>query len=257
MIHETAIVAPTVRLGKGVSIGPYTVIEGEVSIGDGTRIGPRVHICGWTTIGNDVKIHAGAIIGDEPQDYSYNGEKSFCVIGDRTIIREYVTIHRAEGEGKTTSIGDDSMIMGFAHIGHNVTIGNRCVISNNDVLGGHVVIEDKAIISTGTGIHQFCRIGTMSLTGPYMKITRDIPPYSLIEHTSVMGLNVVGLKRNGVDAPARKALKSAIKTLLFSSKLRAEALAEVEATHGDVPEVKHLLDFFTTSKRGVLNGYRR
>jgi UDP-N-acetylglucosamine acyltransferase len=257
MIHETAVIGPDVTLGEGVSVGPYSVIEDEVIIGDGTRIGPHAHINGWTTIGNNVKIHAGAIVGDEPQDYSYAGEKSFCTIGDDTIIREYATIHRAEGEGNTTSIGSNCMIMGFAHVGHNVQIGNRCVISNNNIIAGHVVVEDKAIISAGTGVHQFCRVGTMSLTGPYMKIAQDVPPYCLIEKNAVMGLNVIGLKRNGIEKDARKALKGAVKELLFSSKLRSEAIADVETAYGSIPEVMHLLNFFKTTKRGTLNGVRK
>jgi UDP-N-acetylglucosamine acyltransferase len=149
------------------------------------------------------------------------------------------------------------MLMGFVHVGHNVTVGNRCVLANNSGLAGHVVIEDKVIISVGTGIHQFCRVGTLSLTGPYMKITRDIPPYSLVEKSAVMGLNIVGLKRNGVDLAVRKSLKAATKCLFFSDKLRAEAVAEVEETYGAVPQVRYLLDFLASSKRGILAGFRK
>ncbi len=257
MIHETAVIAPTATIGERVTIGPYTVIESDVTIGDGCRIGPHVHLSGWTTIGNNVKIHAGAVIGDEPQDYSYDGAESYCVVGDDTIIREYVTLHRGEGEGSTTSVGKKCMIMGFAHIGHNVTIGDNCVISNNVGLAGHVTLEDKVIISANSGVHQFCRVGTMSLIGPYMKIVKDVPPYSLVERGGVMGLNVIGIKRTGVDATARKALKNAVKTLLFSSKLRADALAEVEDESGTIPEVKHLLEFFKSTTRGILSGVRK
>ncbi len=252
MIHKTAVVGPKVTLGSDVSIGPYTVIEDEVVIGDGCSIGPRVHINGWTTIGSGTTIHAGAIIGDAPQDYDYNGEKSFCTVGDNCIIREYVTIHRAEGAGKTTSIGNNCMLMAFVHVAHNASIGHNVTLANHTIISGHVTVEDRATLSGYIGVHQFCRIGTLTMVGGYFKPTQDIPPYALVDHGTVYGINSVGLKRAGVSLEARKALKQAYKLFFFSGKLRNDALSEIELEYGTVPEVAHFIEFARASKRGIL-----
>ncbi len=254
MIHETAVIGPDVKLGKDVHIGPYTVIEDEVTIGDGCRIGPRVYINGWTTIGTNVKIHANAVVGDAPQDYHYNNEKSYCRIGDNTIIREYVTIHRGEGEGTETAIGSKCMLMAFVHVGHNVTMGNNCTLANHTVLSGHVTVEDRANFSGYAGVHQFCNVGTLSMTGPYSKVTQDVPPYCLIIEGAVFGLNYVGLKRAGISSEAIRSLRKAIQDIFFSKLLRKYALVKIEAESGKIPEVAHLLEFIGKSKRGQLPG---
>jgi len=256
MIHETVVIGPDVKLGKDVHVGPYTVIEGEVTIGDGCRIGPRVYINGWTTIGNNVKIHANAVVGDAPQDYHYNGEKSYCRIGNNTIIREYVTIHRGEGKGTETSVGSNCMLMAFVHVGHNVKMGNNCTLGNHAVLAGHVTVEDLANLSGYIGVHQFSNVGTLSMTGPYSKVTHDVPPYCLVIDGTVFGLNFVGLKRAGISSETRKALRKAVETIFFSKLLRKEALAKVEAESGEIPEVAHLIEFIRNSKRGLLPGRR-
>lgn len=256
MIHETAVIGPDVKLGEDIHVGPYTVIEDEVTIGDGCRIGPRVYINGWTTIGNNVKIHANAVVGDAPQDYHYNGEKSYCRIGDNTIIREYVTIHRGDGEGTETSVGSNCMLMAFVHVGHNVKMGNNCTLGNHTVLAGHVTVEGLANLSGYIGVHQFSNVGTLSMTGPYSKVTHDVPPYCLVIDGAVFGLNFVGLKRTGISSETRKALRKAVEALFFSKLLRKEALAKVEAASGEIPEVAHLIEFIRSSKRGLLQGHR-
>lgn len=255
MIHETAVIGPNVKLGRDVCVGPYTVIEDEVTIGNECRIGPRVHINGWTTIGDNVKIHANAVVGDAPQDYHYKGEKSYCRIEDNTIIREYVTIHRGKGEGTGTSIGSNCMLMAFAHVGHNVTIGNNCTLANHVVLSGHVTVEDRANMSGYVGVHQFSNVGTLSMTGPYSRVTHDVPPYCLIIDGAVYGLNFVGLKRAGISSETIKALRKAAQTIFFSETLRKDALRQVEAESGGVPEIAHLIEFIRKSKRGLLPGH--
>lgn len=256
MIHKTAIIGPDVKLGKDVYVGPYTIIEDEVTIGDGCRIGPRVHINGWTTIGNNVKIHANVVVGDAPQDYNYNGEKSYCRIGDNTIIREYVTIHRGEGEGTETSIGSNCMLMAFVHVGHNVKMGNNCTLANHVGLAGHVTLEECANLSVYIGVHQFSNIGTLSMTGPYSKVTHDVPPYCLVTDGTLFSLNYVGLKRAGISSETIKALREAVQTIFFSKLLRIDGLAKVETELGEIPEVAHLLEFIRKSKRGLLPGHR-
>ncbi|MBN2569570.1 MAG: acyl-ACP--UDP-N-acetylglucosamine O-acyltransferase [Deltaproteobacteria bacterium] len=256
MIHETAVIGPGVKLGEDIHIGPYTVIEDEVNVGDGCRIGPRVYINGWTTIGKNVKIHANAVVGDDPQDYHYNGDKSYCLIGDNTIIREYVTIHRGEGKGTKTSIGSGCMLMAFVHVGHNVTMGNNCTLGNHTVLSGHVTVEDRANLSGYVGVHQFSNVGTLSMTGPYSRVTHDVPPYCLIIDGAVFSVNLVGLRRGGITSETIKTIREAVQTIFFSKMLRKEALAKVESESGDIPEVAHLIKFIRKSKRGLLQGHR-
>lgn len=256
MIHNTAVIGPRVTVGKDVHIGPYTVIEDEVTIGDGCRIGPRVHINGWTTIGTNVRIHANAVVGDAPQDYHYGGETSYCRIGDNTIIREYVTIHRGEGEGTVTSIGSDCMLMAFVHVGHNVTMGNHCTLANHVGLAGHVTLEDHANMSVYIGVHQFATVGTLSMTGPYSRVTHDVPPYCLVIDGAVYSLNVVGLKRAGLSSGTRRTLRRAVHDIFFSDLLRKDALEKVAEESGDIPEVAHLLSFIRNSRRGLLHGHR-
>ncbi|OVE81508.1 acyl-[acyl-carrier-protein]--UDP-N-acetylglucosamine O-acyltransferase [bacterium M21] len=253
MIHKTAIIAKTVQLGKDVEIGPYTVIEGDVSIGNGCRIGPRAHILGWTSIGRNTTVHANAIIGDAPQDYSYNGERSFCHIGDNNIIREYTTIHRGAEKDSVTTIGSNCMLMAFSHVGHNAKVSDHCTVGNHTVIAGHVELESNTNLSGYIGIHQFCRVGSWSMVGGYIKPTKDIPPYCLVaDGCLVYGPNNVGLKRADIPLDSRKAIKHAIRTFYFSGKLKAEALEEIEAAYSDISEVQHFVDFIQTSKRGVL-----
>ena len=252
LIHPTAIVAKTAKLGEGVSIGPYTVVEDQVEIGDRCRIGPRVHLSGWTTLGSDVEVHAGAVIGDSPQDHGYQGEQSYCRIGSHTVIREYVTIHRAVGAEAVTQVGDHCMLMGFVHVGHNSVVGNHCNIANNTVLGGHVTVEDHVNLSVHIGVHQFVRIGTLVMVGSFTRITRDIPPYCLVaEGSSVRGANSVGMKRAGLSLSARSAVKGSIKSYFFEERSSQSALEDIVARFGETDEVRHFVSFIKGSKRGI------
>lgn len=253
-IHETAIIHPGAQLGGNVEIGPYSIVDENVKIGSGTKIGPHVHLEGWTTIGKDCRIFTGATIGNETKDLKYNpGDRSFVIIGDRNVIREYASISRATGRDDITEIGSDNLLMTYAHIAHDCKIGNKIVLASFAAIGGHVTIDDKAIIGAQSAIHQFVRVGTMAFAGACTKVVQDIPPYILSDGNPgrVRGLNSVGLRRNNVSPRSRLLLKRAYK-LLFRSKLnRAEAIKRVREEVDMCEEVKHLLEFIAASQRGI------
>ena len=244
-VHPTAIVHPRAELGKGVEVGPYAIIGEDVRIGDGTVIGPYVVIEGPTTIGRNNRIHAGAYLGGPPQDLKFKGERSYLVIGDDNVIREYVTIHRASGEGEETRVGSGCMLMAFAHIGHNCKVGDRVVMANWVGVSGHAVIEDDVVIGGMVGIHQFVRIGRMAMIGGMSKVVQDVPPFMLADGrpAKVYGLNVVGLVRHGVSPEVREALRKCYKLVYRSNLTLQEAIERIEAEVEQFEEVRYLLDF--------------
>lgn len=252
MIHETAVIAPGAKLGSNVSVGPYSVIDEDVTVGDNTVIGPHVNITGHTEIGRDCKIHKSANIGDAPQDISYTGFTAYTKIGSRTVIREYVTVHRGSKAEHSTLIGEDCMLMAFSHVAHDCQIGNKVVIANNTQVAGHVEIADKAIISGGVYIHQFVRIGTMAMVGGTAKINQDIPPYCLVNHDSfITTLNAVGMKRNGIQSADRLAVKKAFKHIFYSEKTRSKAVEEMAKEHEGNESAMLFINFIKESKRGI------
>lgn len=257
-VHPTAVIHPSARLGDGVKIGPYAVIGEHTTIGAGTTIGPHAVIEPYTTLGVDCQVFSGAIIGGVPQDLKFAGEESYTVIGDRNIIRECVTINRATGMGEETRIGDDNMFQAYVHVAHNCVIGNQVVMSNCATLAGHVSVEDYAIIGGLAGIHQFCRVGTMAMVGAMSRVTQDVPPYMLIEGAPprVLGPNVIGLRRRGLESDERTLIKRAYK-LMYRSELNfAQALAQI-AELGDSPYLRNLIAFVETSERGVVGRSNR
>ena len=253
-VHPTALVDPRAQLAEGVEIGPYTIVGPHVVIGRGTTIGSSCVIDGRTTIGADCRIFAGAIIGSIPQDLKYQGEPSQLIIGDRNRIREYVTMNPGtSGGGSKTILGDDNLIMAYAHIAHDCLIGHHVIIANNGSLAGHIVVEDRAILGGLAAVHQFVRLGTLAIVGGCSKVVQDVPPYSTCDgHPArVYGLNVEGLRRARVTPATRSQLKRAFR-LLFQSQLTFEhAIGRVEREVERGAEVQHLLDFVRTSKRGL------
>ena len=209
-IHQTAIVDKTAKIGANVDIGPHCVIEGGVEIGDGTKLWHNVYVAKGTTIGRSCRIHMGAILGHEPQDVAFKDKPSYLKIGDRNNIREYVTIHRGTQEGSSTVIGDDNFIMGLVHIAHNCRLGNKIVIVNNTILGGHVQIDDMAFLSGNCVLHQFVRIGRLVMIGGAGRMGKDVPPFMIAERDSaVISYNIVGIRRAGFDANTRSQIKKA------------------------------------------------
>lgn len=255
MIHPTAIIDPKAEIEEGVEVGPYSVIEKDVIIGEGVRVGPHVVIREGTRIGKRCQIFQFASIGEAPQAFAYKGEKTFLLIGDQNIFREFVTLHRgtSQGGGKTI-IGNDNFFMAYAHVAHDCNIGNQVVMANGATLGGHILIEDHAIIGGLVAIHQFCRVGTHAFISGLTGVSLDIPPYMLASgnRAKLFGLNAVGLKRHRFSEGVLKALKKAYRIIFRSGLTLEKAVKRVEEDEiFSIGEVQHLLHFIQHSKRGI------
>ncbi|MFH1577823.1 MAG: acyl-ACP--UDP-N-acetylglucosamine O-acyltransferase [Candidatus Omnitrophota bacterium] len=253
MIHPTVIISKEAKLGDRVSVGPYTVIGDGVVIGEGSVIGAHCVIEGKTTLGKNCQVFTGAILGSIPQDLKYKNRTSFLEIGSGNIIREYVTVNPGVEENSKTVVGNDNLIMACAHIAHNCVIGNNCIIANNGTLAGYVSVEDKVVIGGLAGIHQFTRVGTLSIIGGCSKVVSDVPPYSTCDgHPArVYGLNLVGLRRHKVNAKAIKQLGHAFKVLFNSGLIISAAIKKLNQEDHSSAEMAHLIDFVKNSKRGV------
>ena len=250
-IHDTATVHPHAQLHPTVEVGPGCVIGEHVRIGAGTKLYANVVVDGWTSIGADNAIFPGAAIGLEPQDLKYRGAPSRVEIGDRNCLRECVTVNRATGEGEVTRLGDDNMLMAYAHVAHNCEIGDRTIIANSVALAGHIHIESQARISGLVGVHQFTHIGRLAMVGGMARIDRDVPPYTMVEGNPgrIRGLNLVGLKRSGLHAsdPEFKQLKAAYRLLYRSDRKLVEALQELADWSPKGEYLAELLRFLTGS----------
>lgn len=258
VIHPTAIVSPKAQLGEGVVIGPYCVVEEEVTIGDGTILEAYVVIKRLTHIGRFNHIYHSAVLGAEPQDLKFKGERSYLFIGDRNLIREYVTIHRATGEEQATVIGNDNLIMAYCHIGHNCILGDSISISGYSGISGHAVIESQAVIGGMTGIHQFVTIGKLAMVGGMSKVVQDVPPFMLADGrpARVVGLNVVGLRRAMVSLEVREVLHEAYRLLYRSDLNTKQAIERIERELPPCPELQYLLDFLRRIAQGYLGRQR-
>lgn len=253
-IHPTAIIAEDVQLGEGVEIGPYSIIGPEVKIGKNTVIGPHTIIDNYTQIGEGCKILQFCSIGAPPQDLKFGGEKTAVVIGNFNTIREYVSIHRGTtADTGLTVIGDHNLFMAYVHIAHNCKVGNNVIIANSTGLAGHVEVEDYAIISPLSGVHQFCRIGAHCIVGGASAVVKDIPPYTMANgnRATLFGLNLIGLQRRGFPESSIAAVKQAYRIIFRSDLLLEEALEKAKAEVEDCPEVRHFIDFIQKSKRSI------
>ncbi len=253
-IHPTAVVDDGAKLYPGVSIGPYAVIGPNVEIGPRTSIGPHAVVESNTTVGSDVQILQFAAVGGPPQDIKYKGEPTRLEIGDRTIIREFVTLHRGTVDGGgVTRIGSDCLLMAYCHVAHDCQVGNHVIMANGATLGGHVVVEDHVVMGGLSAIHQFCRVGSYAFIGGMSGANKDIPPYVRFwgQRGKIYGLNLVGLRRHGFSKATIDALRKAYHIVFVQAKTIAQGLEEVEARLGDVPEVRHFVEFIRSSKRGI------
>jgi UDP-N-acetylglucosamine acyltransferase len=250
-IHPTAIVHPKAILDSTANVGPYTVIDGEVKIQANCQIGPHCYLTGNTVIGSDTKIHAGCVIGDSPQDLSYQGVATKLVVGEGNVFREHVTVHRGTAEGSATEIGNANYFMAHAHVAHNCKIGNHVILANAVLLGGYVQVEDRAFLGGNTAVHQFCRVGTLAIIGGVSRITKDVPPYCTVTgENDLIGLNSIGMKRAGFPVTRRAQLKAAYMILFTKGLNLTQALAELEKEKMSL-EVEHLVSFVRKTKRGV------
>ncbi len=238
LIHPTAVIDNHAKIHPTVKVEPYAVIGSQVTIGANTVVGSHAIIDGLTTIGKDNQIFPGSAIGVEPQDLKYRGANSQVIIGDRNRIREYVTINRATNEGEATILGDDNLLMAYTHIGHNCVIGNEVIMANSVAVAGHVHIESMAIISGVLGVHQFVHIGKMAMVGGMSRISRDVPPYMMVEGNpaKVRSLNFTGLKRRGFSNDEIRQLKKAFSYLY----LKKMPIKEENVNLAELTENQHI-----------------
>ena len=260
LVDARAAVSPKAQIGNDVTIGPFTIVEDGAVIGDGCRIGGNALIACGARLGKLCKVHHGAIVGHEPQDLKYAGEPTTCEIGDRTVIREYATLHRGTGEGGRTVVGSDTLLMAYVHIAHDCTIGDHVIMSNAAMLAGHCELGDYVIIGGVTPVHQFVRVGEHSMIGGGLRVPKDVPPFILAGHEPLIfqGLNSVGLRRRGFGPETLKALDSAYSILYRSSLNVTQAVERIseDASLMNVPEVQRVIDFTRKSSRGILAGPR-
>jgi len=254
-IHPTAIVDKKARIGENVIIGPYSVISDNVEIGNGCWIGNHVVILPGARIGQNSKIFHHAVISEIPQDLKFAGEETTAEIGDRTVIREFVTINRGTAQHWKTVVGSDCLIMAYVHIAHDCIIGNHVIMANAVNLAGHVEIEDWVIMGGMVGVLQFSRIGQHSIIGGQYRVSKDVPPYIMAarEPLSFEGLNRVGLKRRNFPAETILTLKR-VYNLIYHSKYNvSDAIRKIEETPElMIPEVNNIIEFIKKSSRGII-----
>lgn len=258
LIHSTAIIDPTAKIGKNVEIGAFSIIGADVEIGDDSWIGPHVVIKGPTTIGKQNRIYQFSSIGEDPQDKKYAGEPTRLEIGDRNLIREFCTFNRGTAQDRgVTTVGNDNWIMAYVHLAHDCVIGNHTILANNAGLAGHVHIGDYTILGGYTVVHQFCSFGKHSITAMGSIVFKDVPPYLTVSGypAKPYGLNSEGLRRCGFSTDAMKGLKKAYKILYRSGLSLRDAQAQLEELAEEVPEVAEFCRFLKQNEeqgRGIV-----
>ena len=253
MIHPSAQVHPSARLAPDVEVGPFAIIETGAALGAGCRIAAHAIVKARARLGAGVRVDHFAVVGGDPQDLSFDpATDSGTVIGDRTVIREHVTVHRATKAGENTVIGADGLLMAGSHVAHDCVLGDHVILANGCMLGGHVLVGDRAFISGGVAVHQFCRIGGGSLTSGNAVITEDVPPNALAYgRNDCAGLNLIGLRRRGLPLETVAELKKAYH-LVYTPGGNCAALAQAGVTSGEYlsTEAQAFLNFFLGGKRG-------
>lgn len=254
MISPLAYIHPEVVIGEGCEIGPFCYIDKDVVLGSNNRLMNGVTILSGTRMGNDNRIFPGAVIGAIPQDLKFQGEETTTEIGDNNTIRENVTINRGTAAKGKTVVGSNNLLMEGMHIAHDVIVGSGCIIGNTTKLAGEVIVDDFAIISACVLVHQFCHIGSYVMVGGGTRTGQDIPPFVMAarEPVAYCGLNLVGLRRRGFSRDLIENIHNAYRLLYQRGKLREECLKEIRETVPMSPEIEYILDFVTSSKRGII-----
>jgi UDP-N-acetylglucosamine acyltransferase len=253
-IHPTAVIDPRAEIGAGCEIGPYCVVGADVRLGENCWLQHHVSLNGPATVGLGNRFFAFSSIGQQTQDLKYTGEPTFLEVGDENCFREFTTVHRGTAPHSVTRIGSRGNFLAYAHIAHDCTIGDGVIFSNNGTVAGHVEVGDHAVIGGLTAIHQFCRIGRFALTGGCSKIVQDVPPFLIADGNpaEVRSYNKVGLERHGFSEEAVRQIKEAYR-LIYRAKLNLQqAVEQILAKFPGSPEVEHLVNFVTTSQRGII-----
>lgn len=251
MIHPTAIIHPKAKLDPTVGVGPYAVIDADVELGPHCVVGPQVYLTGQTRAGAHNRFHAGCVIGDAPQDLKYADEPTGLRIGEHNIFREHVTVHRSNKPSEVTVIGSHNYLMAHCHVAHNCTLGDRVILANGALLGGHVTVQDRAFISGNCLIHQFVCVGVLALMQGGAGISKDLPPFTVAQGVnSICGLNIIGLRRAGLSGAERLELKQLYHFLFRGGRKLREAVSEASQRF-ETPSARRLIEFVTSSQRGV------
>ncbi len=253
-IHPTAVVSDKAELGTHVVVGPYAVIEDDVIIGDGCQIGPHVYVHSGTRLGQRVRVEKGAVLGTDPQDLKYGGEKTYLEIGDDTTIREFATLNRGTDFHYKTVVGKNCFLMAYVHVAHDCIIGDNVVIANSVQMAGHVEIDDFAGIGGLTAIHQFVRIGKHCFVGGGLRVTKDVPPYVLAMGDPIRygGTNFVGLKRRGFSSETLRLIKRAYRTVYQSNLKLRDAIQTLKNEFPEQEEIHEIVSFLEKSERGII-----
>ena len=252
-VHATAQVDRSAELAAGVSVGPWAIIGPNVSVGAGTRVEARAVLERNVRLGARCRVGIGSVLGGDPQDMKYGGEETWVEIGPDTIVREYSTINRGTTSSGRTSIGARCFVMSYVHVAHDCHVGDEVTLANGVQMAGHVEVEERAIVSGLVPIHQFVRIGTLSMIGGGSRVNQDIPPYTRAvgNPTRLVGINSIGLERAGVPSETRAAIKRAYRLLFNAGLPRTEGIVRVRAELVGIPEVERLIEFVERSRRGV------
>ncbi len=251
-IHPSAVIDSQALIDSTATIGPYCVIGESARIGARSMLGPFVQILGHTDIGDDCQIHAGTVVGDVPQDRTFSGDISYCRIGDGTILREHVTVHRGTAPESATVVGQRCLVMAGAHIGHNCQVHDEVVLINGALLGGYVEVGSKAMVSGNVGVHQFVRIGELAMIGGLTMVTQDVPPYFMLDNRGLcVGINRIGLRRAGLSREECEEAKAAYRVLCRMPGGLSQAIQKLEATVRTCTG-RAILEFVSApSKRGI------
>ena len=257
-IHPLAAVSPYALVGNHVKIGPFSVVEAGVEIGDGSTLASRVVVRSGTSLGRDNIVCEGVVLGGMPQHLHMPEFPGRLAIGDRNVIRENVTVHRAMDADRTTQIGSGCLLMVAAHVAHDCTLGDNVILTNNSMLGGHVSVADRAYVSGGVAVHQFCRIGTLAMVGGLARVRQDVPPFVTIDggSTMVVGLNRVGLRRAGFTPQQVIDLKEAYRVIYRSGLAWEEMLDTLQTQFTDGPAAEFLQFFLGGHQRGFVQERR-
>lgn len=251
--HPTAVIQEGARIGEDCRIGPYCVIGPNVILGTGCELYSHVVIDGHTEIGSENTFYPFASIGLRTQDLKWDGGTTWTRVGSNNTFREYVTVHSATADGDATVIGSHNNLLAYTHVAHDCQLGDHIIMSNVGTLAGHVIVEDRAIVGGLAAVHQFCRIGTMSIIGGCSKVVQDVPPYMMVDGNpaATRTLNKEGLKRNGVNEDTQKSMRQAYRILFRSEQTFTNAVKQVRADVATSPELEHLLAFIESSERGI------